>query len=93
MSWGHDEYLYNVVKNYLPPEALYMIRYHSFYPCHRDGEYAYLMNQQDRDLFKWVQAFNPYDLYTKSHKKPNLTELRPFYDELIREYFPAKLQW
>jgi inositol oxygenase len=70
-----------------------MIRYHSFYPCHRDGEYAHLMNQQDRDLFKWVQAFNPYDLYTKSHKKPNLTELRPFYDELIREYFPAKLQW
>jgi len=93
MSWGHDEYLYNVVKDYLPPEALYMIRYHSFYPCHRDGEYGYLMNQQDRELFKWVQAFNPYDLYTKSHKKPNLAELRPFYDELIREYFPAQLRW
>jgi len=93
MSWGHDEYLYNVVKDYLPPEALYMIRYHSFYPCHRDGEYGYFMNQQDRDLFKWVQAFNPYDLYTKSHKKPNLAELRPFYDELIREYFPAQLRW
>jgi len=93
MSWGHDEYLYNVVKDYLPPEALYMIRYHSFYPCHRDGEYGYFMNQQDRDLFKWVQAFNPYDLYTKSHKKPKLAELRPFYDELIREYFPAQLRW
>lgn len=93
MSWGHDEYLYNVVKDHLPTEALYMIRYHSFYPAHRDGEYGYLMNQQDRDMFKWVQAFNPYDLYTKSHKKPDLAELRPFYDELIKEYFPATLNW
>ena len=26
MSWGHDEYLYHVVKDYLPEPALYMIR-------------------------------------------------------------------
>jgi inositol oxygenase len=25
LSWGHDEYLYHVVKDYLPDEALYMI--------------------------------------------------------------------
>ena len=93
MSWGHDEYLYQVVKDYLPPEALYMIRYHSFYPAHRDGEYDYLMNDCDREMFKWVRAFNPYDLYTKSHERPNLKELRPFYDGLISEYFPAKLRW
>ncbi len=93
MSWGHDEYLYHVVKDYLPPEALYMIRYHSFYPAHRDGEYSYLMNQQDRDMFQWVRAFNPYDLYTKNHQRPNLKELRPFYDDLIKEYLPATLKW
>jgi inositol oxygenase len=93
MSWGHDEYLYHVVKDYMPTEALYMIRYHSFYPAHRDGEYGYLMNQQDREMFRWVQAFNPYDLYTKSHKKPDLKELRPFYDDLISEYLPATLRW
>jgi inositol oxygenase len=93
LSWGHDEYLYHVVKDYLPPEGLYMIRYHSFYPAHRDGEYDYLMNDRDRELFKWVRAFNPYDLYTKSHQKPDSNALRPFYDELIREYFPAKLNW
>lgn len=37
MSWGHDEYLYRVLRNHgttLPDEALYMIRYHSFYPWH-----------------------------------------------------------
>src|SRR5205823_9555523 len=93
MSWGHDEYLYNVAKDYLPEESLYMIRYHSFYPAHRDGAYDYLMNDRDREMFKWVRAFNPYDLYTKSHGRPNLTELRPFYDELINEYLPGELRW
>ncbi len=35
LSWGHDEYLYHVVKDYLPAPALAMIRYHSCYPIHR----------------------------------------------------------
>ncbi len=93
LSWGHDEYLYQVVKDYLPTEALYMIRYHSFYPAHRDGAYASLMTEQDKKMFDWVRAFNPYDLYTKSHERPNLGKLRPFYDDLISEYFPANLRW
>jgi hypothetical protein len=37
LFWGHDEYLYQVVKDYLPEEALYTIRYHSFYAAHREG--------------------------------------------------------
>jgi inositol oxygenase len=93
MSWGHDEYIYQVAKDYLPEEGLYMLRYHSFYPAHKENDYGYLMNDKDREMFKWVRAFNPYDLYTKSHQKPNLKELRPFYDDLIKEYFPAKLPW
>ena len=93
MSWGHDEYLYQIVKDYLPTEALYMIRYHSFYPAHRENEYGYLMNEEDRRMMDWVRKFNPYDLYTKSHTKPDLKELRPFYDDLISEFLPAKLKW
>jgi inositol oxygenase len=93
LSWGHDEYLYHVVKDYLPPEALYMIRYHSFYPAHREGEYQHLMNGRDKEMFEWVRAFNPYDLYTKSHERPNVEQLRPFYNELISEYFPAEVRW
>ena len=93
MSWGHDEYLYNVVKDHLPPEALYMIRYHSFYPAHRERDYEYLMNEQDKKMFEWVRAFNPYDLYTKSHEKPDVAKLRPFYQDLIDEYFPKELRW
>lgn len=93
MSWGHDEYLYHVVKDYLPPPALYMIRYHSCYPVHHEGEYGYLMNDRDRELFAWVNDFNQYDLYTKRDERMNVAELRPFYEELIAEYFPPELKW
>ena len=82
-----------MTKNYLPVEAQYMIRYHSFYPWHREGAYGHLMNDQDRAMLARVQEFNPYDLYSKSDTRPDLDELRPYYDELIREYFPAELRW
>ena len=93
ISWGHDEYIYNIAKPYLPMEALYMLRYHSFYPWHREGAYDHLCNAQDRDMLKWVLDFNQYDLYTKSHERPEPDKLRPFYEELIAEFFPPKLQW
>lgn len=93
MSYGHDEYLYNVVKDYLPEEALYIIRYHSFYAAHREGDYQYLMNEKDKKMLGWVHLFNPYDLYTKSDSPPNVEELKPFYLELISEFFPEKIDW
>jgi len=93
MSWGHDEYLYHVVKDHLPEEALYLIRYHSFYPAHRENDYDYLFNDHDREMFKWVKKFNPYDLYSKSDEPPSLEELTPYYKELINEFFPAELAW
>ena len=93
LSWGHDEYIYNVVKDYLPEEGLYMLRYHSFYPGHREGAYDHLMNDKDRKLFEQVRAFNPYDLYTKNHAKPDVKKLRPFYEELIAEFLPRELRW
>jgi inositol oxygenase len=91
MSWGHDEYLYHVMKDYLPEPALYMIRYHSCYPIHREGAYEYLMNGQDRKMFEWVRKFNPYDLYSKSSERPRIEDVKPYYDDLIAEYLPAKI--
>jgi inositol oxygenase len=93
LSWGHDEYLYQVVKNYLPDEALYPIRFHSFYAAHKEGAYTHLMDTRDREMFRWVRAFNPYDLYSKGETRPDVTALTPFYRELIDEYFPAELAW
>ncbi len=93
MSWGHDEYLYHVVKDYLPTEALAMIRYHSFYAAHRERDYEYLFDEHDRELFDWVRKFNGYDLYSKSDQRPDVNRLRPYYQELIDEFFPAQLAW
>jgi inositol oxygenase len=93
LSWGHDEYLYRVVMDYLPAEALYMIRYHSFYPAHKEGAYSHLMNDRDREMFHWVRAFSPYDLYSKGAARPDVAGLRPFYQELIAEFFPPVLRW
>ncbi len=93
LSWGHDEYIYNVAKPYLPEPALYMLRYHSFYPAHKHGAYKHLMTAHDEEMFDWVRKFNPYDLYSKGAAKPNFKELKPYYDDLIGEYFPEKIDW
>jgi inositol oxygenase len=93
MSWGHDEYLYHVVKDRLPPEALSMIRYHSFYAAHREGDYRFLMSERDREMFEWVRAFNPYDLYSKSPVRPDRKALEPYYRELVSEFFPEPLRF
>ncbi|BFZ62694.1 hypothetical protein YB2330_003804 [Saitoella coloradoensis] len=90
LSFGHDEYLYQICKQQssLPEEALAMIRYHSFYPWHREGAYRHLMAPKDHELLKAVQAFNPYDLYSKDDTLPDVDKLKPYYMELIAEYFP-----
>ncbi len=93
MSWGHDEYMYRVTRQYLPEEAQYMIRYHSCYPIHREGAYAHLLDNHDREMLEWTRKFNPYDLYSKSDTRPSLEELRPYYEELVSEFFPAKISW
>lgn len=96
MSWGHDEYLYQVLQNHgtsLPKESLYIIRYHSFYPWHTSYDYDYLCNEEDTQMLHWVQAFNKFDLYTKSDDVPDINSLRPYYQSLIDEYIPGIVKW
>jgi len=96
LSWGHDEYLYHVVKSQstLPAEALAMIRYHSFYPWHSKNAYTHLMDEHDTQMLAAVRAFNPYDLYSKSDEVPSVEELKPYYLELIDEFFPKRvIKW
>jgi len=96
LSWGHDEYLYHVVKDQstLPDEALGMIRYHSFYPWHQQGAYKEFMNDKDHEMLKAAKKFNPYDLYSKSDERPNVEKLKPYYLELIDEFFPKRvIKW
>nr|XP_031529461.1 inositol oxygenase isoform X2 [Vicugna pacos] len=56
MSWGHDEYMYQMMKFNkfsLPPEAFYMIRFHSFYPWHTGGDYRQLCSARDLAMLPW----------------------------------------
>jgi len=93
LSFGHDGYIGEVMKNYMPEESLYMLRYHSFYAAHRHGAYRHLMSKHDVEMLEWVNKFNVYDLYSKGHTKPNLKELKPYYDDLFAEFFPEKISW
>jgi inositol oxygenase len=93
MSWGHDEYLYHVLRPHLPEPALAIVRYHSFYAWHREGAYTELGDASDAEKLAWVRRFNPYDLYSKGGAKPDFEALRPFYEDLVAELLPETLQW
>lgn len=96
MSWGHDEYLYQVlVKNEcnIPAEGLYMVRYHSFYPYHTSGAYKHLCSQTDNEMFPWLKEFNSFDLYSKSNEIPDVEAIKPYYQSLIDKYVPGLLLW
>ena len=90
LSWGHDEYLYHIVKEQstLPDEALAMIRYHSFYSWHSAGAYHDLMNEKDEAMLRAVKAFNPYDLYSKSDKVPKVEDLKVSHTAVYRFVTP-----
>lgn len=97
MSWGHDEYLYQVLKNHpnmtLPEEGLYCIRFHSFYPWHLNKDYMYLCSDKDMRMYPWIKEFNKFDLYTKCETVPDIDELRPYYQGLIDKYIPGVVKF
>ncbi|XP_030378585.1 inositol oxygenase [Scaptodrosophila lebanonensis] len=96
MSWGHDEYMYNVLKHNntkLPDVACNIIRFHSFYPWHNGGDYKHFEAPEDAETKKWVLIFNRYDLYTKSETVPDIESLWPYYQSLIDKYLPGVLEF
>jgi len=102
MSWGHDEYLYQVLQKNnctLPKEAKDIIRFHSFYAWHSHGAYRHLMKSpEDEETLLWINRFNASDLYSKSHELFEQTyidnTLRTYYQGLIEKYFPQPvLSW
>lgn len=95
MSWGHDEYFYQVCiqnKCKLPPEALYIIRYHSFYSQHQNNAYDHLSNNYDEYMMEYVKEFQKFDLYSKDNNKNfEITkDIEDYYKNLISIYFPSE---
>ena len=99
LSFGHDEYLYQVLKqnktlHNLSEHYWDVIRYHSFYAWHTFGEYRHFMNETDKETLKNVNAFNQFDLYSKADDDFELNEdIKSYYRGLLNEYFPKELQW
>jgi inositol oxygenase len=96
-AWGHDEYLYMVLRNHaaciLPEEALYCVRFHSLYPWHARSGYRYLANEKDMKMLPWVQRFQKCDLYSKSDDPIDIAALTPYYRGLMEKYVPGIIQW
>ncbi len=91
MSFGHDEYMYGLIKEVVPFEVAWTIRHHSFQSV--AGDYLHLMDERDRELREsHMKPFMAYDLYTKN---PNLAETNnlKYYQELIERRFPEPLNW
>ena len=90
LAWGHDEYLYQVLKNHkdnkIPEAGMAMIRYHSFYPWHSGGSYRQFMTAKDEQYMEWIRDFNKYDLYTKSPVVPVYEELKSYYMPIAEKY-------
>ncbi|XP_038216576.1 inositol oxygenase-like [Zerene cesonia] len=96
MSWGHDEYLYHVMKHNkakIPEEGLAMIRYHSFFPWYGYNDYSHFMTKEDEKLKETVLRLTKYDLYSKSAKVPDIDALWPYYEGLIEKFCPGVLEW
>lgn len=89
-AWGHDEYLYQVLKNHpdnkIPEAGMVMVRYHSFYPWHTGNSYSQLESEKDAQYKEWVRDFNQYDLYTKSLKTFDMDEIKAYYMPIIEKY-------
>ena len=93
-SWGHDEYLYRILssdknQHTLPPEALYIIRFHSLYAYHDKSSYQHFMSSKDIEMLPWLKLFNQYDLYTKSDTLYKLYDVKDYYTELLHKFFPT----
>ena len=97
LSFGHDEYLYTVLKgnknHKISQKYMDVIRYHSFYPWHSSGEYKHLMNEKDEKTLQNVLEFNTFDLYSKNDSVIITDDTKKYYDRLLDEYFEGELNW
>eukprot|EP00994_Dinema_validum_P006324 NODE_463_length_1666_cov_106.226964_g335_i0.p1 GENE.NODE_463_length_1666_cov_106.226964_g335_i0~~NODE_463_length_1666_cov_106.226964_g335_i0.p1 ORF type:complete len:336 (-),score=87.32 NODE_463_length_1666_cov_106.226964_g335_i0:576-1583(-) len=96
LCWGHDEYMAQVMEkssSLLPPEAAYIVRFHSFYPWHTPkGDirgYQNLASDYDWKMLPLVRALQKADLYSKSSVLPSFDAVKDVYDGVIQKYFPG----
>jgi len=97
ITYGHDEYLYQVLKqnnnHMISQKYMDIIRYHSFYPWHTGNDYYCFMKEKDNKILKNVLDFNSFDLYSKEDPIEITDEVKQYYDKLLDKYFEGDLLW
>jgi inositol oxygenase len=97
LSYGHDEYLYMVLKgnsnHCISDKYMDVIRYHSFYPWHTNNEYRQFMNDKDFVTLQNVREFNNFDLYSKEDNIHITQKTKEYYNTILDEYFFGELNW
>jgi inositol oxygenase len=95
-NWSHDEYIASFTERNgfgFPLEAIYILRYHSFYSWHTprnlERGYTNLANIKDWKMLPLLKAFQKADLYSKMRTIPNINEIKYKYDDLIKKYFKS----
>jgi len=99
MSFGHDSYLADLLEKnntLLPKEAIYVIRFHSFYSWHTFSKknieypYNYLAEDYDWYMLPLLKILQKSDLYSKSNELPNINHIKNKYNKYIEKYIPNK---
>lgn len=98
ISFGHDEYLYGVLKHNkdlhkMTDRTMNMIRYHSLYPWHSYSSYDDFMKRGDEFILVNVLEFNSFDLYSKEDPIEINQSVKDYYDKLLDEYFFGEMEW
>ena len=93
MSYGHDEYLASILKinkTKLPKEAIYIIRFHSFYAWHNPKNspvrgYTSFASDYDWKMLPLLKAFQKADLYSKKDGKKYMM-IKEIFTPLVTKY-------
>ena len=99
MSWGHDEYLATILEKNntnLPNEAIYIIRFHSFYSWHTPKNkqgYQNLANNYDWYMLPLLKMFQKADLYSKTKIIPDEKMIKLEFENIFKKYKLDNLIW
>ena len=97
MTFSHDYYFSESLSKSntnLPLEAIYIIKYHSFYAWHTPRNnirgYTDLANDTDWNYLPLLKLFQKFDLYSKDDSNIDSFNYK-YYDDLIDKYIPNSI--
>lgn len=88
-QFGHDDIIYYRLKDHLPFEVSWVLRYHSFSPLLR-GHLTHVLSPKEREAYKLLMAFWKYDHKFKVAMHEPVVDLEEV-EQIIRGYLPGEI--